>query len=56
MTSHEKWNQIVDLWNSGKSIPEISRRTGVPERDLGNGLLGAVERAVRVRANAGARK
>ena len=53
--THDKWNQIIDLWNSGKSLREISQRTGVPERDLGKGLLSAVERAVRVRANVGRR-
>ena len=54
--THEKWSQIIDLWNSGKSIREISRRTGVPERDLSMGLLGAVERNARVRAATVGRK
>jgi hypothetical protein len=54
--THEKWNQIIDLWNSGVSIREISRRTGVPERDLGAGLLGAVERSVRIRTNVARRQ
>lgn len=54
--THEKWNQIIDLWNSGKSIREIAKRTGVSERDLGMGLLGAVERAARVRAHVANRR
>jgi lambda repressor-like predicted transcriptional regulator len=54
--THEKWNQIIDLWNSGMSIREISRRTGVSESDLGRRLLGAVEQAVRVRANVAGRQ
>ncbi len=48
---HQTWNQIVDLWNSGKSISEISKRTGIPEHDLGKSLLGAVEQNIRVRTN-----
>ncbi len=54
--THEKWSQIIDLWNSGKSIREISKRTGVPERDVGVRLLGAVERATRVRTNIASQK
>jgi hypothetical protein len=54
--THEKWNQIIDLWNAGKSIREISRRTGIPEHDLGRGLLGAVERSVRIRTNVAGRQ
>jgi hypothetical protein len=54
--THQKWNQIIDLWNSGKSIREISQRTGVPERDLGQGLLNAVERSLRVRTNVAGRR
>lgn len=53
---HETLNQVVDLWNSGKTIAEISKRTGVPERDLGKGLLNAVERNVRVRSNVASRR
>lgn len=53
---HQTLNQIVDLWNSGKSISEISKQTGIPEHDLGKGLLGAVERSVRVRTNITGRK
>jgi hypothetical protein len=49
--THENWNLIIDLWNSGKSIREISRRTGIPEAELGKKLLGAVEQAVRVQSN-----
>jgi hypothetical protein len=49
--TNQKWNQIVDLWNAGKSISEISKRTGIPASDLGKGLLSAVERNVRVRSN-----
>jgi hypothetical protein len=49
-------NQVVDLWNSGKSITEISKQTGIPERDLGKGLLGAVERNMRIRTNITRRK
>ncbi len=53
---HQTWNQVLDLWNSGKGISEISKQTGVPERDLGKGLLNAVERNVRVRTNITGRK
>lgn len=53
---HQTMNQVVDLWNSGKSISEISKRTGIPERDLGKGLLSAVERNVRVRTNVTSRR
>lgn len=49
--NHETWNKVIDLWNSGMSIPEISRRTGVPERILASRLLSAVERSVRVQTN-----
>lgn len=49
--THQKWNQAVDLWNAGKSIDEISRRTGIPAQDLGKKLLDAVERSVRIRKN-----
>jgi hypothetical protein len=54
--THEKWNQVIDLWNRGLSIQDISNHTGVPERELGLGLLSAVERGIRVRANAAERK
>jgi len=48
---HETWNRVIDLWNAGNSITEISKKTGIPETDLGKGLLSAVERSVRVRSN-----
>ncbi|NJM33982.1 MAG: hypothetical protein HC850_03905 [Rhodomicrobium sp.] len=54
--THEKWNQIIDLWNRGLSIQEIANHTGVSERELGRGLLSAVERGVRLRSNAAGRK
>jgi hypothetical protein len=54
--THETWNKVVDLWNSGKSISEISRETGVPERILGSRLLSAVERSVRVQTNVTGRR
>ena len=54
--THQKWNQVIDLWNAGKSIDEISRRTGVPAHDLGKRLLDAVERSVRVRSNVTGRR
>lgn len=47
------WNDIIELWHAGKSIDQISRQTGVPERELAQGLLDATERAVRVRNNCG---
>ncbi len=53
---HSTWNRVFDLWNAGKSIREISKQTGIPESDLGKGLLGAVERTVRVRTNVTARR
>ena len=49
--THETWNRVIDLWNSGLSVREISQRTGVPERILGARLLSAVERSVRVQTN-----
>jgi hypothetical protein len=49
--THDTWNRVIDLWNSGKTIGEISKRTGIPEPDLGKGLLNAVERGMRVRSN-----
>ncbi len=48
---HRKLSQAVDLWNKGRSISEISAKTGIPPRDLGKGLLDATERAVRLRKN-----
>jgi hypothetical protein len=53
---HDTWNRVIDLWNAGKTIGEISRRTGIPEPDLGKGLLSAVERGTRVRSNVTRRK
>jgi hypothetical protein len=53
--NHETWNKVIDLWNSGKSIQEISRQTGLPERILGSRLLSAVERSVRVQTNVAGR-
>lgn len=53
---YQTWNQVIDLWNSGKSITDISKQTGIPEHDLGKGLLNAVERNVRVRNNVTGRK
>jgi hypothetical protein len=52
----EQWNTIISLWHSGHSIDEISRITGVPVPVLGQGLLGAAERAVRVWSNCGVPK
>ena len=52
----EQWNRIISLWHSGHSIEEISRQTGVPVPVLGQGLLGATERAVRVWSNCGVPK
>ena len=49
--THQQWNQVIDLWNAGKSVDEISRRTGIPAHVLGKRLLDAVERGVRVRSN-----
>jgi hypothetical protein len=54
--THEQWSRIVDLWNAGKSIGEIAKRTGVPEREIGMKLLNSVERAKRVRTNAAGQK
>ena len=54
--NHSTWNYAIDLWNAGKSIREISQKTGISEPDLGRGLLSAVERSVRVRANVGGRR
>ena len=34
------WNKIIELWHTGKSIDQISKQTGVPERELAQGLLG----------------
>jgi len=47
------WNKIIELWHAGKPIDQISKQTGVPERELAQGLLGATERAVRVWNNCG---
>jgi len=52
----EQWNRIIDLWHSGNTIEAISRQTGVPVHVLGQGLLGATERAARVWANCGVPK
>lgn len=49
----EQWNHIIDLWNSGNSIDDISQQTGIPARQLAQGLLGAQERQVRVWTNCG---
>ena len=54
--STEQWNRIIGLWHSGHSIEEISRQTGVPVSVLGQGLLGAAERAARVYNNCGVPK
>ncbi len=54
--THETWNRVIDLWNSGKTIREIAKHTGIPERDLGKVLLNAVERGVRVGSNVGGRR
>jgi hypothetical protein len=54
--NHSTWNRAIDLWNAGKSIREISQKTGISEPDLGRGLLGAVERSVRVRSNVTGRR
>jgi 7-cyano-7-deazaguanine reductase len=34
----EKWNQVVDLWNAGKSIIEIADQVDVPEFELRQSL------------------
>ena len=49
--THQQWNQIIDLWNAGKSIEEIAQHTGIPAYIVGKKLLDAVERNVRVRSN-----
>lgn len=49
--TNQQWSQIIDLWNEGKSIDEISRHTGIPAHLLGKRLLDAVERNVRVKNN-----
>ncbi len=47
------WNKIIELWHAGKPIDQISKQTGVPQRELAQGLLGATERAARVWNNCG---
>ena len=49
--TNEKSNQVIDLWNAGKSISEISEKTGLSACELGKWLLEAVERGIRVRRN-----
>jgi hypothetical protein len=46
-------NRLIELWHSGKPISEISKQTGMSEREIGHQLLGATERAVRVWSNCG---
>lgn len=53
---HDTRNRVIDLWNAGNTIGEISRRTGIPAPDLGKDLLSAVERGTRVRSNVTRRK
>ena len=40
------WNKIIELWHAGKPIDQISKQTGVPEREVAQGLLGATDRTL----------